>query len=388
MPGWRVDLLATAAPDDPTSGLSRTVFELGRALAERGHSVRVLYPSDGRPAPPGPAGVEAVSVPLIGVSRRPFGRDIAIGRAASSLIRPDSDVVIGNDEKAGALQMPRAGGHRSVFGMFFHDVALHTFDTLRPLEPNGGVRQRVGNWLDRRALLRLESAALARADVVIVGSEANRALLGRYYAVPKDRIALLPLGVPAPLDVGTREAARAALRIPADAPVVAFVGRTPERQGLDLALAAFRRVRVFFPGARLLVAGSSPPAEPGVNGLGVVDEITKARVYRSADVFLFPARYEGFGLAPREAMRYGVATIVSSHVPLDGATAPADVRVVSDDDPGSYASELAELLADPATRREVGRLGQAYADTLSYEKMAERFETLFAPRVTGSPAGA
>ncbi|MCI4326174.1 MAG: glycosyltransferase family 4 protein [Thermoplasmata archaeon] len=381
MADWRIDFLATAAPDDPTSGLSRTVWELGRALAERGHSVRVLYPSDGRPAPPGPTGVEAVSVPLVGVSRRPFARDIAVGKAASSLLRPDADVVVGNDEKAGALDVPNGRGRRSVFGMFFHDVALHTFDTLRPLQANAGVRQRVGNWFDRRALVQLESTALKRADVVIVGSEANRALLAKYYAVAKDRVALLPLGVPAPLDVGTRETARAALHIPADVPVVAFVGKTPDRQGLDLALAAFRRVRVFFPGARMLVAGTTPKPEPGVNGLGVVDETTKAQVYRAADVFVFPARYEGFGLAPREAMRYGVATVVSAHVPMDGATAPTDVRVVSDDDAGSYASELAELLADPATRREVGRRGQVYADTLSYEKMAERFEGLFAARV-------
>jgi glycosyltransferase involved in cell wall biosynthesis len=381
MPGWRVDFLATAAPDDPTSGLSRTVWELGRALAQRGHSVRVLYPSDGRAAPPGPTGVEAVSVPLLGVSRRPFGRDIAVGRAASSLLRPDAQIVVGNDEKAGALDVPNGGGARAVFGMFFHDVALHTFDTLRPLQANPGVRQRLGNWVDRRALVRLESAALERADVVIVGSEANRTLLGKYYSVPKERVALLPLGVPAPLDVGTKAEARASLKVPADVPVVAFVGKTPERQGLDLALAAFQRVRVFFPGARFLVVGSVPKPEPGVNGLGVVDETTKARVYRSADVFVFPARYEGFGLAPREAMRYGVATVVSAHVPLDGATAPDDVRVVAEDDVGAYASELAELLADPATRREVGRRGQAYADTLSYEKMAERFEGLFASRV-------
>ncbi|MCI4362504.1 MAG: glycosyltransferase family 4 protein [Thermoplasmata archaeon] len=384
MAGWRVDFLATAAPDDPTSGLSRTVWELGRALAERGHSVRVLYPSDGRPTPPGPPGVEAVSVPVVGVSRRPFGRDIAVGRAASSLLRPDADVVLGNDEKAGALESLGTDRRRAAFGMFFHDVALHTFDTLRPLEANRGVRQRVGNWFDRRALQRLEQTALDRADVVIVASEANRALLARYYSVPKERVALLPLGVPAPLDVGTKTEARATLHVPADVPVVAFVGKTPDRQGLDLALEAFRRVRVFFPGARFLVVGSTPKPEPGVNALGVVDEPTKARALRSADVFLFPARYEGFGLAPREAMRYGLATVVSRHVPLDGASPPDDVRVVADDDPGSYASELAELLADPATRRELGRRGQVYADTLSYEKMAERFETLFAGRVRAS----
>jgi glycosyltransferase involved in cell wall biosynthesis len=381
MAGWKVELLATAAPDDPTSGLSRTVWELARALAERGHSVRVLYPSDGRASTPGPAMVESVSVPVIGVSRRPFARDIAIGKAASSLLRPDADVVVGNDEKAGALDVPSRAGRRAVFGMFFHDVALHTFDTLRPLEADKGVRQRVGNWLDRRALERLERAALNRADVVIVASEKNRDLLAKYYGVPKERVALLPLGVPAPIDVGTAAEARGALKIPVDVPVVAFVGKTPDRQGLDIALEAFRRIRVFFPGARFLVAGSSPKVEPGVASLGVVDETTKARVFRAADVFLFPARYEGFGLAPREAMRYGAATVVSRHVPLDGAVAGTDVRVAADDDPGTFASELAELLADPATRRTLGQAGKAYADTLSYERMAERFEGFFAPRV-------
>lgn len=381
MAGWRVDLLATAAPDDPTSGLSRCVWELSRALAERGHSLRVLYPSDGRAEVPGPSHVEAVSVPVLGVSRRPFGRDIAIARAAASLVRPDADIVVGNDEKAGALELDGRGRRRPVFGMMFHDVALHTFDTLRPMAADRGVRQRVGDWVDRRALERLERSALTRADVVMVGTAKNRDLLGTYYHVPQDRVALLPHGVPAPLDVGTKTDARISLKVPTDVPVVAFVGRTPERQGLDIALEAFRRIRVFFPGARFLVAGSTPKSEPGVAALGVVDEETKARVYRAADVFVFPARYEGFGLAPREAMRYGLATVVSRHVPLEGAVAGTDVRVAADDDPGSYSSELAELLADPATGRELGLRGKAYADGFSYERMAERFETLFTPRV-------
>ncbi len=194
-------------------------------------------------------------------------------------------------------------------------------------------------------------------------------------------MALLPLGVPAPLDVGTPAEARAALKVPADVPVVAFVGRTPERQGLDLALAAFRRVRVFFPGARLLVVGSTPKPEPGVNGLGVVDEATKARVYRASDVFLFPARYRG--VRPRPAGGDAVRRRDRGEPPRPPRRClpPLDVRVAADDDVGSYSSELAELLADPATRREVGRRGQMYADSLSYEKMAERFEGLFAARV-------
>lgn len=373
-----IDFLATAEATDTTSGLSRGVWELSAALVGRGHRVRVLYPSTGSLTAPPRRGVAAVPVPVVGVGRRPFGRDIAIGRAASALLDPHADVVVGNDEKAGALQLPRTG--RPVPVQFVHDVALHTFDTLRPLEPDRGLRQRLGNWMDRRALRKLEGDALARARLIVVASELNRQLLERSYRVPASKVALLPHGVPDPVDVGSVADARRALKVPLDVPIVSFVGRTPERQGLDIALAAFRRIRVLFSGVRLVVVGTTVPTEPGVLSLGVVDETTKARVYRASDVFVFPARYEGFGLAPREAMRYGVSTIASRHVPLDGLPKDA-ARVVRDDDPGSYASELADLLSDPALRRRVGQAGREWADRFSYARMAERLESLLAPHV-------
>jgi glycosyltransferase involved in cell wall biosynthesis len=372
MPNWSIDFLATEPPEEKTSGLSRTVWELAAALVERGHRVRVLYPNPHPIVPPPYRKVERVPVPLVGTSRRPFGRDIAVGRNASTLLNPSGDVVVGNDEKAGVLELTK--GSRAVFGMLMHDVALHTFDTLRPREGRAGFRKAVGDWLDRGTLRRLEGKAIKRARFIFVASKLNEQLLGKYYGVPTSRVRILPMGVPEPLDVGTREAARLALRIPSDVPVVAFVGRNADRQGLDIALDAFRRVRGFFPGARFLVAGSSPKAEPGVAALGVVDEETKARVLRSADLFLFPARYEGYGLAPREAMRYGVATVVSPHVPIDGIPVSTGVRVVTNDGAGDYASELAELLADPALRRKIGETGKQAADEFSYGKMAERFE--------------
>ncbi len=380
MPKWRIEFLASVPPEEISSGLGREVWDLSAALVALGHRVRVLYPAASAAPHPAYHGVEAVPVPTPGASRRPFGRDIAIGRSATSLLDPNADLIVGNDEKAGAIgPVGGRGGRGPVFAMFVHDVALHTFDTLRPLEPSRGLRQRVGNWLDRRALKSLEGTALGRARAILVGSALNEELLHRHYGIPSSRIHRLPLGVPAPLDVGTKAEARQSLHIPIDVPVVAFVGRTPERQGLPIALEAFRRIRVFFPGARCVVVGSSPKAEPGVLSLGVVDDATKARALRAADVFLFPARYEGFGIAPREAMRYGLAAVVSSHVPLDGIDRKEAVRVVASDDPGDYASELAELLADPALRRRIGEAGKACADDLSFDRMAERFEQVFVP---------
>ena len=378
MPTWRVEILSSVGPEETSSGLGRVVWELGAALATLGHSVRVLYPED-PPTPHAPVrGVAAVPVPTAGAGRRPFSRDIAFGKRATALLDPAADVIVGNDEKAGAVGTPpRRGGH-PVWIHFAHDVALHTIDTLRPLEPDRGVRQRVGNWLDRRSLKGLEGKAIDRAHAVVVGSKTNALLLEKYYRVPKERVAVVPIGVPAPRDVGSKADARLALKVPPDVPVVVHVGRTPDRQGLPTALEAFRRVRGFFPGARFLVVGSSPKPEPGVVPLGVVDEETKARALKAADVFLFPARYEGFGLAPREAMRYGLATVVSSHVPMDGVDASA-VRVVATEEAGDYASELAELLADVALRRSLGEAARAASASWSFDVMATRFEKVVAP---------
>lgn len=372
MARWRIDFLASVGPEETSSGLGRVVWELAGSLARLGHHVRVVYPAD-PPTPHAPVDtVEAVPIPTTGASRRPFGRDIAFGKRATGVLDASADVIVGNDEKAGAVGA--VGARRGPAWIHFaHDVALHTFDTLRPLEPDRGFRQRFGNWLDRRALKGLEDRAIARSRLVLVGSAKNAELLRRYYKVPGERVQLLPIGVPRPLEVGTRAEARLALHVPPDVPVVAFVGRNPERQGLPTALEAFRRVRSFFPGARMVVVGSKPATEPGVLALGVVDEPTKARALRAADVFLFPARYEGFGLAPREAMGYGLATVVSSHVPLDGVD-PALLRVVASDDAGDYASELAELLADVALRRTLGEAARAASSAWSFDAMAERFE--------------
>lgn len=377
--GWRIDFLATAPPQDTTSGLSRAIWSLAAALVARGHATRVLFPSPNLAARPDVNGVTAIPVPDPGERRRPFGRDIAIGRDASDLIDPEADVIVGNDEKAGALEWRTRANGRPVFAMIVHDVALHTFDTLRPLEPARGLRQSVGNWLDRRALNRIEARALRRARILLVPSEMNRDLLRTKYGISDPRVQLMPHGVADPIDAGSRAESRLALKVPPDAPMISFVGRTPERQGLPIALETFRRIRALFPGARLLVVGSELPSEPGVTALGVVDELTKARVLRASDVFLFPARYEGFGLAPREAMRYGVPAVVSSHVPLEGIDPKAAVRIVGGDDPGDYAAELAGLLADPAMRRSVGEAGRRYADQFSYARMAERFEQSLAP---------
>ena len=70
------------------------------------------------------------------------------------------------------------------------------------------------------------------------------------------------------------------------------------------------------------------------------------------------------------ALRAGRSAIVGPAVrlPVDPSLA---VRSLSSDDPGEFASVLAELLADPAARRVLANAGEQYAAPFDPARVAE-----------------
>lgn len=372
---WRIDILGNPPPDPTTSGLDRSLWELGAGLVERGHRVRMLFATPTPAVPPPYRGVEGVPVPVVPSQRRPIPQAVEAGKAAGECVAPDAQVLLGIDERAGAIKLPSRGRGPSL-ALYLN--ALPTDRTTKS-SSNGasqgrGLMERLGGWMDQRTLRRLESESLGRATVVFAGSATTRDRLTRLHKLPLGKVSVLRPTIPDPDLSESREKARLALRIPPDVPVAAFVGHRPESQGLPIALEAFRRSRVFFPGARFLVVGSSPKQDPGVLSLGVSDEATKARALRAADLFLFPTLEDGPATPVTEAMRYGLPVVVSSRVALEGVEPKKQLRMVTSDDPGDYAAEFAELFADPALRRNLGEAGKAFADQFGAARNAEAFE--------------
>ena len=100
-------------------------------------------------------------------------------------------------------------------------------------------------------------------------------------------------------------------------------------------------------------------------------------LYRGAEVFVYPSRFEGFGIPVLEAMACGVPCVVSSHPSLDEACGDAAVRA-DPESPEDFAEGIRRALADrdelverglAQARRfdwlETGRVHlQSYADAL------------------------
>ena len=112
-----------------------------------------------------------------------------------------------------------------------------------------------------------------------------------------------------------------------------------------------------------------------VRFIGFVDEADKPALYRGAAAFIFPSRYEGFGLPPLEALACGTPVVGSDISSIPEIVGDAGVLLPPDDAEG-MAGALIQLATDEGFRAELSRRALAQAARFSWERTAR--ETLAA----------
>lgn len=102
---------------------------------------------------------------------------------------------------------------------------------------------------------------------------------------------------------------------------------------------------------------------------GVVDDERLIELYQCATLFVFPSRYEGFGLPVLEAMACGCPVICSNASSLPEVAGDAAIQV-DPLDADKLASEMTRVLRDPELRSDLCKRGLARAGTFSWDRTA------------------
>jgi len=290
-----------------SGGLDRVFYDLANALPSQGVAVQGLVVQPADVAAQTGGRIQAFADDGAGLPSRLLG----VRRAVRHYLR-DVDLVAGH------------------FALYLAPVLGSLGDTplvmhfLGPWAQESGVEgQNRGAVFAKKAL---ERVVYRRADRFIVLSNAFADLLMQEYGVPHGRIRIVPGSVDLDrfTDRFSKDAARAALRWPADRPILLSIRRLIARVGLDRLVEAMKAVKQAVPEVLLCIAGRGPLegalrkqiAEAGLDDnvrlLGFLPDDDLPVAYRAADINVVPtAALEGFGLTAAEALAAGTPSMVT-----------------------------------------------------------------------------
>ncbi|AYL97094.1 glycosyltransferase family 4 protein [Mucilaginibacter celer] len=99
-------------------------------------------------------------------------------------------------------------------------------------------------------------------------------------------------------------------------------------------------------------------------------------VYQLATVFVYPSRYEGFGIPVLESLNSGVPVIAATGSCLEEAGGP-DSMYVNPDDDKDLAAKINRVLADDELRQTMITNGRAYAANFTDDKLSLQLLQLY-----------
>jgi glycosyltransferase involved in cell wall biosynthesis len=190
------------------------------------------------------------------------------------------------------------------------------------------------------------------------------------------------------LDRFDRQTLRKEARLGKDEVVVLNVGRLHPQKGQDVLIDAFARARRQVPQLVLVLVGEGRFREgleekaraaglaAAVQLRGALRDVTP--YYKMADIFVFPSRYEAFGIALLEAMAAGLPVVASKTGGIPELVTEEAGLLVSVGDVHGLATALTSLATDPVRRDRLGSAAKAQARAFDVRLHLPVLEKLYA----------
>jgi len=370
-------LTLTNCPLDPSLGSGKTVIAFSAGLRAAGHTVDVLTPDDFEP-------------PRVRFRRAAkFNRAWWARWAVPRRLASGYDLVefYGDEFWAVARHLSRARP-RPVLVAHTNGLELLAYAREAVHRPPARVRR----WFDTLTHLRFSRIWLRSVDALVCLCEEDRRWVVASGHIAADRAAVVEPGLDPEYLQG--EATPASAR----GPRVAYSGSWIDRKGVDILARAMANVLTARPEVCFDIFGAARSPNDRVRAAfpeSVREQLTihpsltnreLANGLGQAAVFVFPSRYEGYGLALAEAMCRGCAAVTTPTGLGADLVDGREARIVNFDDPAALEGAVLQLLDDPSLRNRVAEAGRRRVERLTWDVAGARLASLYESMATQQPA--
>jgi glycosyltransferase involved in cell wall biosynthesis len=366
-------LMAANAPRRPEGGVAAVIYNLGRELEKRGHSIVYVFEEDlydSRKVPPRFAQL---------VFAHRLQRYIARNPAQFSVVNlhAPSGLFYGLRRRwLGSRNLPP------------YVMTLHGLEERRVyVQSREGKKGRAWNFRLRNRLWHrfftfpLYRWAIRTADGAHSNSRDVWNLLQLKYNLDSDRTAYIPSGVDPRFFLPRRYDVAGPLKL-------LYVGTWLDQRGIFYLRDALETLVVKVPSITMTFAGCSysedaireffgPKLSSTISVTPVIPSERMPELFAAHDVFLFPSLLEGLPTVLLEAMASGMPVITAETCGMqDVVEDDFNGSLVPPGDAGAIEEAVLRLAASPELRQRLGQAAQQTMARYTWERAALKFEKL------------
>lgn len=170
-------------------------------------------------------------------------------------------------------------------------------------------------------------------------------------------------------------------------PVILFLGRITLQKGPEYFLEVAKRVIKIYPLVRFIMVGTGDLATKMIRKsareklltrflfTGFLDREEVEAILSATDIMILPSVSEPFGIAPLEAMSFGIATIISKQSGVSEIV--KNVYKVDFWDIEQMVNIILDLLGDPVKMQNIGKLAAEEVTKIQWDKSAKMIEECY-----------
>ena len=314
----KILMLTWEYPPRIVGGIARVVHDLSQRLIRDGHEVTVITYKDGdAPEYESDKGVQVYRIENYMI--RPNNFIDWIMQMNFNMIAKANEL-IANGEKFDTIH-----AHDWLVAYaaktLKHSYNIPLVSTIHATESgrNSGIHDEVQRYInDTEWLLTYESSE------VIVNSNYMKCELQRLFGLPFEKINVVPNGININNFAGLERDYEFRRQYAMDnEKIILYVGRLVYEKGIQNLISAMPKILNGYHDSKLIIAGKGgmlDELKAQANSMGLGDKVyftgylnakQVQKMYKCADVAVFPSTYEPFGIVALEAMLAGVPTVVS-----------------------------------------------------------------------------